>query len=76
MSASGSSGHWVDHERPWHDTKTVSCPVCGKLIPRRSWEFADGDLPIRVCSPECEDLYLTYWRPRNGPLTSSGRNLR
>ena len=70
------SGRWVDHERPWNDATTVSCPVCGKLIPRRSWEFVDGDAVIRVCAPECEDLYTTYWRPRNGRLVSSERRDR
>ncbi|HEX4518732.1 MAG TPA: hypothetical protein VH063_04025 [Gaiellaceae bacterium] len=76
MSALGSAGKWVDHERSWHDTKTVSCPICGKLIPRRSWEFADGDALIQVCTPECEELYVSYWRPRNGHLNPSGGNDR
>ena len=76
MSDLSPSGCWVDHERPWHDTRTVSCPICGKLIPRRSWTFFDGDALIGVCAPECEDLYFSYWRPRNGQLISSERSHR
>ena len=76
MNEPGSSGSWVDHERPWHDTNTVSCPVCGKLIPRRSWTFADGDAVIGVCTPECKDLYFSYWRPRHGQPISSERSQR
>jgi hypothetical protein len=67
---------WVELERPWNDTKTITCPVCGKLIPRRSWEFADRDAVIRVCAPTCEELYVTYWRPRHGELVSSERSKR
>lgn len=47
MSESSSSGRWVELSRTWSDANIVSCPVCGKLIPRRSWELFDDDTPIR-----------------------------
>ena len=44
------------------------CGVCGTLIPRRAWVFDGGEGEIEVCSPQCEELYESYWRPTYGVL--------
>ena len=59
-------GHWVDPQRSWNDTTVSYCQVCGRLIPRRSWVFADGPREIAACSPDCEDLYQDYLKPTYG----------
>jgi hypothetical protein len=59
-------GHWVDPARSWNDTTVSYCQVCGRLIPRRSWVFADGPREIVACSPDCEDLYQDYVKPTYG----------
>jgi hypothetical protein len=43
------------------------CPVCGCLIPRRAWRFG-GETPLEVCTPACEELYETYYKPTHGAL--------
>ena len=55
---------WVELGRAWHDTGVEHCAVCGKLIPRRAWVFGDGEGgEIRGCSPGCQELYESYWKP-------------
>ena len=65
------SGRWAEREHPWHDTNVVNCLVCGMLIPRRAWVFDGGDGEIEACSPDCERLYETYWRPTYGVMSGS-----
>jgi hypothetical protein len=62
------SGRFVELTSSWHDTDVVHCSVCGRLIPRRAWVFDGGAGPIRACSPDCEELYETYWRPTYGVM--------
>jgi hypothetical protein len=62
------SGRWISIEHAWHETNIVNCPVCGRLILRRAWEFDGGDGLIRLCSPSCQELYETYWRPEHGVM--------
>jgi hypothetical protein len=57
------SGRWAEFELAWTDTNVRNCPVCGKLVTRRAWEF-----DARVCEPECQQLYETYYGPTHGPL--------
>jgi hypothetical protein len=60
---------WVELTSAWHDTRLRTCQVCGKLITSRAWRFpAEGGL-LEACTPECEDLYVTYLRPAHGPLS-------
>lgn len=61
-----SRGHWVDPARSWNDTSVSYCQVCGRLIPRRSWVFADEGREIAACSPDCEALYADYLKPTYG----------
>jgi hypothetical protein len=63
-----SGGQWVERELSWHDTEVVNCPVCGRLITRRTWRFKAGEGTLAVCSPECEELYETYWKPTHGAM--------
>ena len=70
------SGRWQELGLAWHETNTVHCSVCGKLIPRRAWIFADAAGEIATCGPECEQLYETYWRPTYGimkPASGAGQ---
>ncbi len=63
-----SSGQWRELGLAWHETNTVHCSVCGKLIPSRAWVFTDGAHEIAACGPDCEQLYETYWRPKYGVM--------
>ncbi len=62
-----STGAWRESARQWSDTATVHCDVCGRLVPRRQWVFADGERDVAACSPACEALYFDYVRPTHGP---------
>jgi hypothetical protein len=64
-------GRWVERTIPWHETNVAHCPVCGRLITRRSWVFDGGADEIAVCAPDCEELYESYWKPAYGPLEGS-----
>jgi hypothetical protein len=61
------SGEWVERTRAWSDTSVDHCPVCGRLIPRRAWRFVDS-VALEVCTPSCEELYETYYKPTHGAL--------
>ncbi|MDX6527120.1 MAG: hypothetical protein QOI43_2631 [Gaiellales bacterium] len=61
------TGEWVERPRVWSDTNVEHCPVCGCLIPRRAWRFG-GETPLEVCTPACEELYETYYKPTHGAL--------
>jgi hypothetical protein len=63
-----TGGRWVEFEIPWHETRVRNCPVCGKLVTRRAWQFATAEGALRVCDPDCEQLYESYFRPKHGPL--------
>ena len=62
------TGRWQELGRAWHETNVVHCSVCGKLIPRRAWIFADEAVEIAACGPDCQQLYETYWRPTYGAM--------
>ena len=64
------TGHWEPREFAWHDTDVLNCPVCGRLITRRTWVFADTETgaEIRGCGSDCEELYVTYLKPTHGPF--------
>jgi len=62
------TGRWQELGRAWHETNVVHCSVCGKLIPRRAWIFADEAVEIQACGPDCQQLYETYWRPTYGAM--------
>ena len=64
-------GKWVELDYVWHETNVVNCPVCGKLIVRRVWTFDGGAGELRVCDPDCEELYEEYWRPAHGVMETS-----
>jgi hypothetical protein len=61
-----SAAEWVQLETVWHDTGVHTCPICGKLITRRAWQFDDEGGAVLVCEPDCQELYETYWRPAYG----------
>lgn len=63
------NGRWIELRLPWHETNVENCPVCGKLIAGRAWEFDASEGTLRVCEPDCEQLYLSYYRGAHGPLT-------
>ena len=65
---SDAAGRWVEFDIPWNETSVRNCPVCGKLITRRAWEFGTPEDTLRVCDPDCEQLYESYFRPKHGPL--------
>jgi hypothetical protein len=62
------TGHWEARTLAWHDTDVLNCRVCGRLITRRIWVFEDEDGELRVCTPECEELYESYLKPTHGAL--------
>jgi hypothetical protein len=62
------SGRWLELRLPWHETNVANCPVCGKLITSRAWEFSTARGRLQVCEPECEQLYDSYYRGAHGPL--------
>lgn len=62
------NGRWQELGLAWHETNTVHCSVCGKLIPSRAWVFSDAAHEIAACGPDCEQLYETYWRPKYGAM--------
>jgi hypothetical protein len=68
MSSPTRKGKWVDPARAWHDTNVSYCDVCGRLIPRHSWVFEGGAGGLVACSPDCEDLYESYWKPSYGVM--------
>jgi hypothetical protein len=61
-------GHWIEPEKRWNDTSVTYCQACGRLIPRRAWVFEGGAGELRVCSPDCEDLYEGYLKPTYGVM--------
>ena len=63
-----AAGRWVEQQVPWHETGVGNCPVCGKLITVRAWEFPTPEGALQVCEPDCEQLYDSYYRPTHGPL--------
>lgn len=63
-----SAGEWVELSYAWHETNVVNCPVCGRLILRRAWEFDGGDGQIRVCGESCQELYESYWKHTHGTM--------
>jgi hypothetical protein len=63
-----TTGRWLELEQAWHDTDTVQCMVCGRLIPRHAWLFEGGAGELRACGPECQSLYESYWRPTYGTM--------
>jgi hypothetical protein len=69
------TGRWLELEYAWHETNVVQCQVCGKLIPRRAWLFEGGAGEIMSCGPECEQLYVSYWKPTYGAMADRGRSL-
>jgi len=54
----------------------MHCQVCGKLIPRRAWLFDGGAGEITACSPDCEELYVSYWKPTYGVMSRAGSRSR
>lgn len=69
-----TDGAWVQRDLSWHDTGVLNCPVCGRLITRRYWPFDGGDGRLAVCSPDCEELYKSYWRPTHGVMSGDADN--
>ena len=63
-----AKGRWIEFDIPWNETAVRNCPVCGRLITRRAWEFDEPEGTLRVCAPDCQQLYETYYRPTHGPL--------
>ncbi len=63
-----TTGRWLELEQAWHDTDTVQCMVCGRLIPRHAWLFEGGAGELHACGPECQSLYESYWRPTYGTM--------
>jgi hypothetical protein len=68
------SGRWEERELAWHQTSTRNCPVCGRLVTRRSWVFDGGDGELAACSPECEELYFSYYQPTHGTLSGDAHH--
>ena len=68
MTGRGTDGRWIEFELAWNDTGVRNCPVCGKLVTRRAWEFETSEGRLRVCDPDCRELYESYYRPTHGPL--------
>jgi hypothetical protein len=64
------SGQWVERPLEWHDTTVLNCRVCGRLITRRWWAFDGGGGELHVCSPDCEELYDSYWKPTYGVMVA------
>jgi hypothetical protein len=60
------SGHWEEHGLAWQETSVTHCEVCGCLLPRRAWVFADAEHPVRSCGPSCEELWFSYVKPTAG----------
>jgi hypothetical protein len=65
-----ADGRWIERRLPWHETGVGNCPVCGKLITTRAWEFETPEGVLQVCAPDCQQLYESYYRPTHGPLPS------
>ena len=63
-----SPGEWIEMSHVWHETRVLNCPVCGRLILRRAWQFDGGDGLLRVCSQSCEELYESYWKHAHGSM--------
>ncbi|HZQ81016.1 MAG TPA: hypothetical protein VFB25_03455 [Gaiellaceae bacterium] len=58
-------GEWRERSQVWHDVRVANCDVCGRLLLRRVWRFADPDFgELDSCEPECERLWVRYVRPR------------
>ena len=60
------SGRWIELDLAWNDTGVRNCPICGKLVTRRAWEFDDDGAPLQVCEPDCQQLYESYYREAHG----------
>ena len=63
-----TGGEWVALHFAWHETNVVNCPVCGRLILRRAWQFDGGAGLLQVCGESCEELYESYWKPVHGTM--------
>ena len=38
-----AEGRWIEFDIPWNETAVRNCPVCGRLITRRAWEFDEPE---------------------------------
>ncbi len=59
------TGAWQLIEQSWHNVQVINCQVCGRLIPRRIWRFADKEFgSLDSCGATCERLWFEYLRER------------
>jgi hypothetical protein len=70
------TGHWVERALAWNETAVLNCAVCGRLITRRAWVFDGGAGDLQVCSPECEELYESYYVPTHGVISGEARRTK
>lgn len=63
------AGHWEAPPQPWWETRVVNCTICGQMIPRQRWVAEVEGVQRSFCSPDCEQLYRSYWLPKYGQRT-------
>ena len=63
------TGHWQTRSPRLYETETLTCDVCGKVIPADYWAVDEGGQTYRFCDPKCERLDRDYWRLRYGDRT-------
>ena len=59
-------GNWEVLNLDWWETKVQNCEFCGQMIPRRQWVSEHQGQRRVFHSPDCEQLWLSYWVPRHG----------
>lgn len=60
------TGRWLSRSPRLYETETLTCDVCGKVIPRNYWAVDEDGRAYRCCDPACERLFREYWRVRYG----------
>lgn len=58
------TGRWQARSPRLFETETLTCDVCGKVIPTDFWLVDGGGRTYRFCDQECERLYRDYWQLR------------
>jgi hypothetical protein len=59
-------GHWETITRDWWETTVRNCTVCGQMMAAQVWVCEDEGHTCNFCSPDCEELYYSYWKRKYG----------
>jgi hypothetical protein len=59
-------GEWRHVEIGYLKPNRTHCELCGQLVAGRCWTAEVEGRERVFCSPEHEELFVSYWLPRHG----------